>query len=60
MASFQVSPASNVDFVPGGKHVMLMKPIATMSTGSPVTLEIHYETGLLIISATLQDRNPTK
>jgi len=54
---FQVNPASTLEFAPGGKHVMLMKPIATMSSGSPVTLEIHYDTGLLIVSATLQDRN---
>ena len=56
--SFQVGPASSVEFSPGGKHVMLMKPSTNLTTGSSVTLEIHYDTGLLIISAAMQDRLP--
>ena len=58
--SFQVEPASSVEFVPGGKHVMLMKPTTNLSTGTPVTLEIHYDTGLLIVSAAMQDRKPAQ
>ena len=58
--SFQVEAASSVEFIPGGKHVMLMKPTSNVSVGTPVTLEIHYDTGLLIISATMQDRKPAR
>lgn len=58
--SFQVDSGSSVDFAPGGKHVMLMKPTTNLSTGAAVTLEIHYDTGLLIVSATMQDRTPAQ
>ncbi len=56
--SFQVEPASSVEFARGGKHVMLMKPVTNTLPGSSVTLEIHYDTGLLIVSATMQERTP--
>jgi copper(I)-binding protein len=58
--SFQVAPTSSVEFMPGGKHLMLMMPSTTLSTGSSVTLEIQYDTGLLIINSVLQDRIPAQ
>ena len=56
VATFRVEASSSVEFAPGGKHVMLMRPAGNLSVGSLVTLEIHFDTGLLIVSATMQDR----
>jgi len=55
--SFQVEPASSVEFAPGGKHLMLMSPTTNVAAGSAVTLQIHYDTGLLIVEATMQARS---
>ena len=55
-----IEPSSSADFVPGGKHVMLMKPTTNISAGVQVTLEIHYDSGLLIVNATMQDRMPAQ
>jgi len=55
--SFQVNPSSEVEFKMGGKHVMLMGPTTNVLPGSPVTLEIHYDSGLLIVNAIMQDRS---
>jgi copper(I)-binding protein len=57
---FTVEPSSSVEFAPGGKHVMLMKPTTNISAGVEITLEIHYDTSLLIVSATMQDRTPAQ
>lgn len=56
VASFQIDPSSTVNFMPGGKHVMLMHPSTNVMPGSPVTLEFHFDYGLLIVNATMQDR----
>ncbi len=55
---FTVQPSSSVEFASGSKHVMLMKPTIDVTAGVNVTLEVHYDTGLLIVSATTQDRTP--
>ena len=54
--SLRIGPSSHVEFTAGGKHVMLMRPSTNTLPGSPVTLEIHYDSGLLIVNATMQDR----
>lgn len=58
--SFQVDPSSSIEFAPGGKHVMLMRPTANIVPGSSVALEFNYDNGLLIVSAILQNRLPAE
>lgn len=58
--SFQVGPSTSVEFVPGGKHVMLMRPSTNVAPGSLVELEVHYDNGLLIVNATMQNRLPNE
>lgn len=48
------------EFRAGGKHLMLMDANPDTTAGSPVTLEIEYSGGLLLVSATLQSRLPAK
>jgi len=58
--SIRIEPASSVNFMPGEKHLMLMRPSASVVPGSPVTLEFHYDFGLLIVNATMQNRLPSE
>lgn len=53
-----VGPSSSVEFTPGGKHLMLMRPTTNVAPGSLVELEFHYDDGLLIVNATMQNRLP--
>lgn len=48
------------EFRAGGKHLMLMDANPDTTAGSPVTLEIEYSDGLLLVSATLQSRLPAE
>jgi len=57
---FIVEPSSSVEFASGGKHVMLMKPTIDLTAGVEISLQVHYDTGLLIVSATMQDRTPAQ
>ena len=43
-------------FETGGAHLMLIGPAPVTAPGSPVTIEIEHSGGLLIVSATMQDR----
>ena len=45
-------------FETGGAHLMLIGPEPDTAPGSPVTIEIEHNGGLLIVSATMQDRVP--
>jgi len=56
--SVQIARGTSVDFAAGGKHIMLFGANPQTNTGSPVTLEIEHDDGLLIVSATLQTRLP--
>ena len=58
LASVVINPSSSVDFSPGGKHVMLMRPATNVTPGSLIELEFHYGGGLLIVNATMQNRLP--
>jgi len=60
VGEFRVSAKSEVVFEEGGKHLMLMDPGPDALPGSPVTLEIHHDNGLLIVSATMQTRLPVE
>jgi len=56
-----IEPGSSLAFAAGGKHLMLMQPTADSAAGANITLEIHYDSGgLLIISATMQTRMSTE
>jgi copper(I)-binding protein len=56
-----IEPGSSLEFAAGGKHLMLMQPTADTAAGANITLEIHYDSGgLLIVSATMQKRTPTE
>ena len=54
-----IAPDASVVFAAGGKHLMLMQPTSSMAAGTAVELEIHYDSGgLVIVSAAMQDRMP--
>ena len=56
----EIPAESTGEFRPGGKHLMLMDARPDTAAGSPVTLEIEYGEGLLLVSATLQSRLPAE
>ena len=58
ISSIVVEPRSNIEFTPGGRHIMLMRPLANVGPGSLVELEIQHDDGLLIVNATMQNRLP--
>ena len=61
LPSVTIEPGSSVNFVAGGKHLMLMQPTADMAAGSNVMLEIQYDSGgIVIVNATMQSRLPAE
>jgi len=55
-----IVPANGeVDFSPGGLHVMLMDPLDKLDPGSPITMQFQFQDNLLVVSTTLQTRRPT-
>ena len=41
----------------GGKHLMLIEPLAGLIPGKPITIEIHYDDGgLLLVDTRLKSR----
>lgn len=40
--TFRVGGASDVEFAMGGRHLMLMDPVAALAPGDDVTLEFHF------------------
>lgn len=58
--SIDIAAQSQLVFSPGGKHLMLMQPAADVIPGSTVTLEVQVDDGLLLVSAELQERIPSK
>lgn len=50
--SITITPNSSIEFATGGRHVMLMHPVAPLSPGNDVTLEFHYgtESPLIVVS----------
>jgi len=51
-----VAAGESAVFAPGGLHLMLVGPRAAAEPGQAVTLEIEHDHGLLVVSATLLDR----
>ncbi len=56
----QIQSGATAVFEAGGKHLMLMGATSDTAPGSPVTLEINHNNGLLIVSATMQARLPAE
>lgn len=56
----QIGSGATAVFEAGGKHLMLMGATPATAPGSPVTLEINHNNGLLIVSATMQARLPAE
>jgi periplasmic copper chaperone A len=56
LAFVKIESHASAAFETGGKHVMLMGASIDVSPGSPVTLQVHYDQGLLIVSAVMRDR----
>jgi copper(I)-binding protein len=54
--SVEVPAGGSVVFEAGGRHLMLIGMVPEAGAGSPVTIEIAYSGGLLVVSATMQDR----
>ena len=51
-----IGAGETVLFEEGGRHLMLLGPGPGALPGSPVTLEIQHDGGLLIVSATMRAR----
>jgi copper(I)-binding protein len=56
----QIDAGATVTFEPGGRHLMLFDPKPGIAPGSPVSLEVTHNKGLLIVSATMQTRLPAE
>jgi copper(I)-binding protein len=44
----------------GGLHLMLLGANAGVAVGTPVSLEIDHDGGIVIVSATLKSRMPAE
>jgi hypothetical protein len=52
-----IAERSEIDFTPGGHHLMLMRPLADLEPGDVVTLEFYYDDeGLLSLRAPVKSR----
>jgi copper(I)-binding protein len=56
----EIPADGTTEFIAGGKHLMLMGAKPDAKAESPVTLEIEYNEGLLVVSAPLQRRRSTE
>lgn len=54
--SLTIAAGESVVFAAGGRHLMLIGPRSETAPGTPVTLEIQHDQGLLVLSATFKDR----
>jgi copper(I)-binding protein len=52
----EVAPGAAVEFMPGGKHLMLMGTSPDTGPGTSVDIELTYDDGLMLVSATMLDR----
>ena len=56
----QIRSGETAIFESGGKHLMLFDATPDTVPGSPITLEIDHDSGLLVVSATMQARVPAE
>ena len=55
--SISIEAGSQIEFKSGGKHIMLLDPVAALLPGKSVSLHLHYdEDGLLIVDVPLSTR----
>jgi hypothetical protein len=57
LGAVTIDANGSTDFVPGGRHVMLLDPTRALKPGDEVTLQFHFESGaILIVASPLQTR----
>jgi copper(I)-binding protein len=56
VSTVPVPANSEIKFSSGGLHVMLIDPLAELGPGSQITIQLHFEDNLLIVSTMLQPR----
>jgi len=57
LESLTIAELSQVEFSPGGHHLMLLQPLANIEPGDEVTLDFHYnDERSLSARATVQSR----
>ena len=56
LGAVEVAPGAAVEFTPGGKHLMLMGIGPETGPGTSVDIELAYDDGLMLVSATMLDR----
>ena len=57
LESLKIDANSSVSFVAGGRHIMLIEPNGTLGPGDPVSLELRYDDGgMLLLQAALRTR----
>lgn len=55
--SLTLDAGTSAQFVPGGKHLMLIEPVSELAPGNSVTLRFEYNAGgLLIVNTLLKPR----
>jgi len=57
LESVTIAQGSMAAFEAGGKHIMLSDATAGVSPGTTISLEIHFDESLLIVSAAMQSRS---
>jgi copper(I)-binding protein len=57
LGAVTIDANSSTDFVPGGRHVMLLDPTRALKPGDEVSLQFHFESGaILIVASPLRTR----
>jgi copper(I)-binding protein len=55
-----IGAGESVRLEPGGLHLMLIGAAADVAVGTPVSLELNHDGGIVIVSATLRPRIPAE
>jgi copper(I)-binding protein len=55
-----VAAGATVEFRPGGKHLMLIGSGPAAVPGASIDIELAYGDGLMVVTATMQDRRSAK
>jgi copper(I)-binding protein len=57
LESIDIEAGSNIEFAPGGMHVMLVEPLKAVLPGASIRLELRYnDGGLLLMDAPVMTR----
>lgn len=60
LGAVEVAPAAVVEFMPGGKHLMLIGIDPETGPGASVDIELAYGDGLILVNTTMLDRQQAK